>query len=128
MASATTCHVASSQLSSLAEQVDDLHDGHCLLYSVLLSLGRTTDVHIWMPTRIAQTRNTEFDSMLNVMAKPENPMDACAAPAADIPKPLRRLTAPSQTGWQLLWRTAMPKATSVKPDKTLRKLARPISI
>ena len=65
--------------------------------------------------------------MLSVMATPEKPIFACTAPAADIPRPTTTPTAPNQKGYRALTKVANPKASSVSPDSTLRKLARPIS-
>ena len=49
-----------------------------------------------MPARMAQMRSTELVSILSVMARPEKPVDACAAQAATVPRPQQ--TDPSQPG------------------------------
>jgi len=66
--------------------------------SLALFPNRGASRHIRIPARMIQSSRTELAGMLIVIAKAEKPEEACAPPAATIPRPSSRPITPTQWG------------------------------
>src|SRR5437867_698264 len=66
--------------------------------------------------------------MLSIIASDENPVYACAMPAATVPTPPTRPIQPSQLGKRRPKRIETAKQEIVRPKSKLRRPARPLSI